>query len=101
MGFLSDLLFPPIPSGAREEVERMVKELVEIGPRDDFLSERPGQPFNNQCRHIRGVEIGKRLNDLGGYNLMDYVLRRVRRKLGKELAAHLEYCWMGIGSWLR
>jgi hypothetical protein len=46
------------------------------------------------------VEIGKRLNDLGGYNLMDYVLRRVRRKLGKELAAHLEYCWMGIGSWL-
>jgi len=101
MGFLNDLLFPPIPSGAKSEVDQMVNELIEIGKRDDFLSERPGPPFNAHCRHVRGAEIGQRLNQLGGYELMDYVLRRVRRKIGKELAAHLEYCWMGIGSWLK
>ena len=101
MQFLNDLLFPPIPSGAKSEVDKLVNELIEIGKRDDYLSERAGHPFNTFCRHIRGAEIGQRLNQLGGYELMDYVLRRVRSKVGKELGAHLEYCWTGIGSWLK
>lgn len=101
MGFLEDLFAPrPYPSHAREEIERLIKELNKIGETDDFLSERPGAPFNIQCRHIRARDIGIRLNELGGLALMEYVHRKLKRKLSPKLISHLEYAWADIGDWV-
>lgn len=101
MGFWDDLLgTPPCPAAVRSEVDRLLQELIAIGRKDDFLSERPGSPFNAQCRHVRAREIGKRLNDLGGLALLEWMHRRVRRKLKEPLASHLSYAWTDIGEWL-
>jgi hypothetical protein len=90
---------PPCPPEARKEVQTLLNELFRIGKEDDFLSERPGPPFNGQCRHIRARAIGKRLSDIGGLPLMDFVHFKVRRKCGALIAGHLEYAWDGIGVW--
>ncbi len=100
MNFLGDLLNKPYPSHAKQEVERLLDELVRIGKADDFLSERPGGGFNRECRHIRTREIGKRLDEIGGLPLMEYANRYVRRKLGKNLSWHLEAAWKDIGQWI-
>lgn len=101
MGFISELFGPkPYPAHAKEEVDRLVNELIRIGETDDFLSERPGPLFNFQCRHIRTRDIGKRLHELGGMRLMEYVYKKVQKKLGKVLASHLEYAWTEIGDWV-
>jgi hypothetical protein len=103
MGFLSKLFgtrMPPIPKEHREEVERLIAELIEVGKRDDFLSERPGGNFTAQCHHVRARVIGKRLNDIGGFTLMEAARNRVKQKLGANLAAHLDYAWSEIGQWV-
>lgn len=99
MQFLKDLLSKPYPSHNKEEVERLLDELVRIGKTDDYLSERPGAGFNAQCRHIRTREIGTRLDQIGGLELMEYANRHVRRKNGRQLSSHLEYAWTQIGKW--
>lgn len=101
MGFF-DALFNPAPCSAhqRAEVDRFVQELIQIGRQDDFLAERPGAPFNYQCRHTRARDIGVRLNELGGDALMEWVHRRVRAKLKEPLASHLSYAWTDIGDWV-
>lgn len=91
---------PPCESSYRQEVARLTDEIIRIGQMDGYLSERPGPPFNVQCRHARARQIGQRLDAIGGIELMTYVYRRSRRKIGKQLAAHLEYCWAEIGRWL-
>ncbi len=99
--YFQDLLgIPPCDSQFRSEVNKLVQDLVQIGKTDDFLSERPVAPFNLQCRHTRARQIGQRLHDIAGLPLMNFAFRRVRKKAGKELAAHLEYCWAEIGGWL-
>lgn len=100
MDFIADWLRKPYPSHARQDVERLLDELVRIGKTDDFLSERPGGGFNRDSRHIRAREIGERLNELGGVPLMEYAYRHVRRKLGKNLAWHLQAAWKDIGEWI-
>jgi hypothetical protein len=101
MSFLADLLgIVPSPAHARDEVDRLLNELLRIGETEDFLSERPGGSFNVQCRHVRAIEIGKRLNAIGGEKLMEYSLRKVKKKLGKTIFAHLEYAWDDIGQWV-
>ncbi len=101
MGFLQDLFgIKPFQSHMRQEVEQLTTELVRIGETDDFLSERPGPPFNLQCRHIRTRVIGKRLHEMGGLPLMEYVHSRVKKKLGQKLVSHLEYAWSEIGNWI-
>jgi len=90
----------PYPSAQGPEVKRLLDELFKIGRQDDFLSERPGGAFNAQCRHIRAREIGQRMNEIGGMTLMEYAHNRIRRKLGKEIGAHLEYAWAEIGRWM-
>ena len=100
MSFLTDMFVKPYPSHARDEVERLIEELVRIGKVDDFLSERSGGAFNRDCRHVRAREIGKRLDELGGLDLMLYANRRVRRKLGKNMSWHLEAAWKDIGKWI-
>jgi hypothetical protein len=83
----------------REEVERLLVELIDIGRKEDFLSEHPGGSFNSHCHHIRARAIGKRLNDVGGMALMQMARGRVRKKLGANLASHLDYAWNEIGDW--
>jgi hypothetical protein len=101
MSFLADLMgFVPCPSDSRQEVNRLLEELLRIGKTDDFLSERPGGAFNVQCRHVRSIGIGKRLNEIGGEKLMEYSLRQVKKKLGKEIFTHLEYAWDDLGQWV-
>lgn len=101
MSFLADLLgIVPCPAHARNEVDRLLEELLRIGKSDDYLSERPGGAFNSQSRHVRAIQIGKRLNEIGGAKLMEYSLRRVKKKLGKTIFAHLEYAWEEIGQWV-
>lgn len=100
MDFITDYFHKPYPTHAREEVNRLMDELVRIGKADDFLSERPGGSFNRDCRHIRAREIGQRLDDLGGLPLMEYAFRYVRRKLGKNMSWHLEAAWKDIGKWI-
>ena len=101
MGFLQDIFSaPPYPSHAKVEVNRLIEELVSIGKKEDFLSEHPGGSFNRKCRHIRTREIGTRLDEMGGYELMEYVTRKVKNKTSKTLAEHLEYAWAEIGHWM-
>jgi hypothetical protein len=101
MSFLADLLgIVPCPAHARDEVDRLLNELLRIGETDDFLSERPGGAFNIQCRHVRAIQIGKRLKEIGGSKLMEYSLRKIKKKLGKTIFAHLEYAWDDIGQWV-
>jgi len=100
MDFLIDLFSSPVPAANREEVRRLIDELIKIGLKDDFLSERPGAGFNTQCRHIRAREIGIRLEQIGGVEVMTYVSKRIRRKIGKTLAAHMDYAWADVGAWV-
>ncbi len=100
MSFLRDLILgAPCPPGHKKEVDRLLKELLRIGRTDDFLSERPGQSFNLQCRHIRAREIGKRLDEIGGISLMEYAYQRVNKQLGSTLGEHLDFAWREVGSW--
>jgi hypothetical protein len=78
MGFFNSLFGKcPFPPERRDVVERMIADLIRIGKVDDFLSERPGGSFNMQSRHIQAREIGNRLNEIGGVELMEYAQRRV------------------------
>ena len=101
MGFL-DYLFGKnlVPSGLKPEVNRMIEDLVRIGQKEDFLSERSGGAFNAQCRHNRAREIGERLNQIGGFELMEQIYKKIRKRLGQQLAAHLSYSWTDIGKWV-
>ncbi len=100
MEFLRDLFAtPPCPPNLKPEVDKLLDELIKIGKNEDFLSERPIPPFNGQCRHVRARAIGKRLSDIGGFAMMEFAHRKVRRKLGAQLGGHLEYAWDGVGDW--
>lgn len=101
MGFLDFLLGKrPYPAQYKAEVDRMIEDLVQIGQKEDFLSERSGGPFNAQCRHVRAREIGARLDQIGGIELMEFVLKRISKRLNPTLAAHLSYAWSEIGKWI-
>ncbi len=104
MGFFSNLfggksLPSTVDRGLREEAEKLITELIDIGRKDDFLSERPGGLFNGQCHNIRARAIGRRLNEIGGLELMQVARERVRRKLKMNMASHLDYAWTDIGQW--
>ncbi len=99
MDFLRDLFSPPYPAQQRPEVEKLLRELVQIGKMEDFLSERPGGAFNYQCRHMRAIQIGKRLDEIGGLPMMEFARRHIRRSVGVQLISHLDYCWEGVGKW--
>ncbi len=88
-----------LPSDQKQEVKGLLKKLVKIGELDDFLSLQPGGPFNVRCHHTGAREIGKRLDQIGGLELMDAARSHVKRKLKPVLAEHLDYCWQDIGDW--
>ncbi len=88
-----------LPADQKQEVKRLLKKLVKIGELDDFLSLQPGGPFNVRCHHTGAREIGKRLDQIGGLELMDAARSHVKRKLKPVMAEHLDYCWQDIGDW--
>jgi hypothetical protein len=90
----------PYPSALKPEIDRMIQNLIHIGQKEDFLSERSGGPFNAQCRHVGAREIGQRLGEIGGFELMEFVLKKVKKQLGPNLAAHLSYAWTDIHKWV-
>lgn len=100
MGFLDDLFKKPYPAHAGPEVERLINELIQIGKSDDFISERPGGSFNIYCRHNRAKEIGVRLDELGGIDLMEYAQKKIGKRLSPNMAAHLGYAWTDVGKWI-
>jgi len=88
-----------LPPEPKREVKRLLSELVMIGEQDDYLSLRPGSPFNMRCHHVEARKIGKRLNEIGGLALMQAARSYVKRKLKAVIAEHLDYCWQDIGEW--
>lgn len=88
----------PFPGKYKDEMNRFIDELTQIGQKEDFLSERPGGPFDRECRHIRTREIGQRIFDIGGADSMDWMIKKISKKAGKDLAAHLEAAWYRIGN---
>ncbi len=103
MSFLNAIFGEPavnrLPEPQKREANRLLDELVKIGQMDDFLSLSPGGQFNIRCHHVRACQIGKQLNDLGGFELMMAARSIIKRKLKATLAEHLDYCWHGIGDW--
>ena len=97
-----DSLFgkPLYPSKLKAEVEHLTNDLIKIGEHEDYLSERSGGSFNSQYRNIRAREIGVRLDEIGGIALMEHIQKKVRKKLGANMAAHLAYAWSDIGKWV-
>ena len=88
----------PFPRQNGDEMNRLMEELIQIGQKEDFLSERPGGQFDRECRHIRTREIGQRIFDFGGTDSMEWVIIKINKKCGKDLGAHLEACWNRIGN---
>ena len=84
----------------KQGLEALVNELISIGLKEDYLSERPGGAYNGQCHHRRTREIGEKLNALGGLDVMSLAFKRVKKKVGRQLGDHLEYAWAGIGEWM-
>jgi hypothetical protein len=88
-------------SGAQKsEADSLIKELIQIGISQDYLSERPGGAFNAHCQNQRAREIGSKLDKLGGMPLMLQAFQKVQKKAGKTAASHLEYAWVEIGRWM-
>ena len=83
----------------KREVQRLLDELINIGKTDDYLSLQPGGPFNIRCHHTRAKQIGVRLDEIGGLELMTAARAIVKRKLKATLAEHLDYCWQDVGKW--
>jgi hypothetical protein len=100
MDWLKDLFMSvPCKPEKRPEVENLLTELVRIGQSDDYLSTTPGAGFNSKNRNIRAMQIGARLNEIGGMPLMEWARFKVKRKLKIQLAEHLDYAWDGVGPW--
>ena len=100
MGILDNLFSArPYPRESAKEVEDLLNELITIGIKEDYLSEFPGNGYNAQCRHVRTRLIGKKLDEIGGNNLMKWAYARVQKKAGKTPASHLEYAWTDVGHW--
>ncbi len=91
---------PPYPRDRKDEIFDLIEELMTIGKTEDFLSEHPGGAFNRQCRHKRAREIGELLNEIGKYELMEFVYEKIRKKLGNAIGDHLEFAWVSIGEWM-
>ncbi len=88
-----------LPGTQKQEVKKLLDQLVKIGQMDDFLSLQPGGPFNVRCHHTQARQIGERLNEIGGLELMLASRAYVKGKLKAILAEHLDYCWTDIGKW--
>jgi len=83
-------------------LDRFVDELASIGTGVGFLGE--GEGFGSNGKNKRAVEIGEKVNDMGGIELMRKVADRVLAMPGlsrnSASARELEVAWGYIGEWL-
>jgi hypothetical protein len=86
------------PSKYNDEVSRLTDLLETVGKKEGFLSERPGGLFDKNCRSVQAREIGERFFEIGGVPLMEDRVKKISKKLGKELGAHLEASWRDVGG---
>ncbi len=115
--------------GKKPEADRLLDELIEIGRTEGFLSmprdsnicgrcgskvvkrgvkvkctycglEQNYNHFNETYKHIRAREIGTRLYDLGGQELMQKACYTVAAEHGASIGRELESAWAYIGGWL-
>ena len=82
------------------EADLLVTELIQIGNGPGYISNSGGAEFNERGDHIRTHEIGERLNEIGGNDLMIASCYRVKAALGGGTARTLESAWGYIGTWL-
>lgn len=85
--------------GLGAEADLLVAELIQIGNGLGYISSKSGGEFNQKGDHIRTREIGERLNEIGGNDLMIAANYKIRAALGGGKARELEYPWDGIGDW--
>src|ERR1044071_625027 len=95
----------------RAEVERLLEELIRIGKDvSSILSYRTGErqklgasgfvrPPEQGKVDARARAIGKRLQIIGGQDLMVEAYERVTNELGQEAGRELSACWQGVGYW--
>ena len=95
---LGDPAIKALDKVKRQEVDKLITQLIKIGAQDDFLSLTPGGPFDIQCHHREARGIGKRLHERGGTGLMEAARGGVKRKLKAVMAEHLDHCWKDIGA---
>ena len=43
-------------------------------------------------------EIGNRFYEIGGTRLMEDIMKKISKKIGKDGLSHLEACWRLIGG---
>jgi hypothetical protein len=82
-----------------KEIEKMLNELLAIGRSPGYLSLAAGGMFNDRMRNIRAIEIGGKLNEIGGMDAMRMCGMAVSRFLDATKGRELEVCWDGIGNW--
>jgi HEAT repeat protein len=82
----------------QEEIYRLTEELISIGIQIGYLSMEDDNAFDERHRNIRARQIGMRLNEMGGIELMREVGLVVGEVLGK--GRELEVAWGYIGNWL-
>lgn len=80
------------------EIDELIIELVEIGRINDFIS-IPGGNFDGNGYHRGARQIGVRLNQIGGIELMQAAYYRVAAVLGPVAGRSLEVAWGYIGDW--
>ena len=87
------------------EFERLVVELIAIGrkvenpnySKSGFLIDGASV---EECRHPRTREIGNRLHEIGGWDMMSWANQAVRDTLGPIAAQELSAAWIDVGDWL-
>lgn len=90
---------PKVSSELAIEVVQLIEELI-------AMSDRDPNPYNEHYRAFlmddrpRAREIGERLNEIEGLDLMLVACDAVARKAKSPIArAHLERAWDEIGMW--
>ena len=90
-----------MPNQLRRLTYRLACELLEIGISEGFTNQelRPGVGFTPRGKHMRTLQIGLILNEIGGLYLMVATAIFIRDQLDFQRMKSLGACWSGIGKW--
>lgn len=89
----------------RSEADQLVAELFTIARKkvEPHLSPFLSTPSGKYRRNIRARQIGERLNQIGGIDLMRKAWWRLEvefYRTGLREGRSLDLCWDGIGGWM-
>lgn len=91
-----------------DEVADLVTELIAMAVNDPNVNNEHAHCWLGKEQRPRTIEIGERLNEIGGFDLMYTIHDLVRQQLegwGKidnvgSLMRMLDMAWNGVGEWL-